>query len=106
MKQKMIPKRPIPGHPKVPCFLEVFCYIPTNQNHSVGCLGRKTKHFQNHTILANLAIAGTPKDGAYTIFFPRQLDFLERRYKNSVKPLKVHPLKVFDEGLPLKKASH
>ena len=29
----------IPGHPKVPCFLEVFCYIKPTKKHSFGCLG-------------------------------------------------------------------
>ena len=29
----------IPGHPKVPCFLEVFCYIKPSKKHSFGCLG-------------------------------------------------------------------
>ena len=30
----------LPGHPKVPCFLEVFCYFkPTKKHGTVGCLG-------------------------------------------------------------------
>ena len=28
-----------PGHPKVPCFSEVFCYIKPTKKHSFGCLG-------------------------------------------------------------------
>ena len=30
----------LPGHPKVPCFLEVFGYLKATKKHSFGCLGR------------------------------------------------------------------
>ena len=33
-----------PGHPKVPCFLEVFCYIKSTKKHGTfGCPGRDSK---------------------------------------------------------------
>ena len=37
--QKKNQAESLPGHPKVPCFLEVFCYIKPPKKHSFGCLG-------------------------------------------------------------------
>ena len=36
---------PIPGHPKVPCFLEVFGFLKPTKKHSFGCPGRVGSFF-------------------------------------------------------------
>ena len=87
-------KATLPGPPKVPCFLEVFCYIKPTKKHSFGCLRRAEQRWPKRPDM----------NQAWRVFSNVKTDFVPLQSKKSLQSFTSNAPRLIASPFPSKKS--